>query len=115
MALSFAREYGERQVYSLREILAQQPIGVLIASPLPRVMGIAEIELDAVASVKRLCPAISLTRSQVIDLWSSIVNLHAFFDQRVGDGLGIFAGELYQHPVARLPFDELRNLAALTQ
>ncbi len=38
--------------------------------------------------------------------------LASVLDQRIGERLGIFAGDLYQHHVACLTFDESRNLAA---
>src|SRR5918994_3511018 len=37
----------DRQVGALGEVLPQQPVGVLVAAPLPRAVGIAEVDLHA--------------------------------------------------------------------
>ena len=37
----------DREVGALREVLAQEAVGVLVAAPLPRAVGVAEVDLDA--------------------------------------------------------------------
>ena len=37
----------DREVRALREVLAQQAVGILIAASLPRATWIAEVDLDA--------------------------------------------------------------------
>jgi tryptophanase len=47
------------EVGALGEILAQQPIGVLVRAPLPRTLRVAEIDLDAGVDLQARSCAIS--------------------------------------------------------
>ena len=55
------------EVGALGQVLAQQPVGVLVGAALPGAAGVAEVDLDAGATVNPACPAISLPWSQVKD------------------------------------------------
>ena len=46
-AISSSWSWVTRRCWCLREVLAQQPVGVLVRASLPRTLGVAEVDLHA--------------------------------------------------------------------
>ena len=101
------------QVSSLRQVLPQQTVGVLIGTTLPRTLRIAEVNVDVgrqrqAPMVRKLLAAVPGQR--LIQLIRYRLRL---LDQRGNYGLGILVGDLRQCHVTRLPFDQGRDVAVL--
>ena len=57
-----------RYVDALRQVVPEQPIGILVAAPLPRALWVTKVDLDIGGQGESLVPCISVPRSQVSDL-----------------------------------------------
>ena len=100
----FLRVY--RQIRSLRKILSQQPIGVLIGSALPGASRVAEIDLDVRRQAKRLVIGELLAAipcQRLVELSGQLLRL---LNECVDDGLGVPTGHLRQHHVTGVTLDQ---------
>ena len=80
---------------------------------MPGVLRITEVDLDVGRQCEALVVGHLFTPIPSQRLVEFLRQLASVFDQRVYDRTGIFSGDLYQHHVAGMTFDEGRNLAAI--
>ena len=101
-----------RQVDAVRQVLAQQAVGVLVGAALPRAVRIAEVDLDvgcegeAAVVGKLLAP---VPGQRPADVSGQLARLP---DQRRDDGRGLLVRDLGQDHVARLALDQRHDMAA---
>ena len=105
------RVYG--QVGSLGEVLSEQAIGVLIGTTLPRTLRIAEVDIDVgcLAKPSMIREFLAPVPGQgFIQLGRELLRLR---DERGNHCPGFLVGDLRQHHVTRMTFDQGRNVAVL--
>src|SRR5665647_1360583 len=99
-----------RQVSSLRKVLSQQTIGVLVGTALPRTLRIAEVNVDVgrqrkSSMIRKLLAPVPGQR--LIQLTRQHFRL---LDERGNNRLGVLIGYLHQHHVTGMTFDQGRDL-----
>src|SRR5664280_1914629 len=100
-----------RQVGSLRKVLSQQTIGVLVGPALPRTLRIAEVNVDIgrqrkSSMIRKLLAPVPGQR--LIQLTRQHFRL---LDERGNNRLGVLIGYLHQHHVTGMTFDQGRDVA----
>src|ERR1035441_3088312 len=100
-----------RQVSSLRKVLSQQTIGVLVGTALPRTLRIAEVNV-AVGRQRKS----SMTRKLLAPVpGQRLIQLtrqhFRLLDERGDDRLRVLIGHLRQEDATRMTFDQGRDVA----
>ena len=101
------------EIHSLREVLPQESVGVLVRATLPRLLWITEVHLDVggereALMIGQLLAAIPGQR--LVEFPRSLVRL---LDKRVDLRLGVLALDPDQHHVARVAFHQGGDLAVV--
>ena len=102
-----------RKIHSLREVLPQQAIGVFVRTTLPGTSRITEVHLDVGVQAEALVIRhflAAIPGQRFIEFSWQLVGM---LDQRVNDGLGVFALHPDQHDVTRMTFHQCCNLAVV--
>ena len=96
----------------MRQVLAQQPVGVLVGAALPRALRIAEVDIDLgcereATMVGKFLAAVPGQRPAEFARQGA-----GLLDQRCNDRVGLLVGDLGQDHVARLALDQGHDMAA---
>ncbi len=102
-----------RQVGAFGEVLSEQAIGVLVGAPLPRALWIAEVNVNVGRQAEPLMIReflAAVLRQRLVEFGRQRPSLP---DERRYHRSGFLVGNLRQHHVSRLTFDQGGDVAVL--